>query len=546
MKRILMALVALVLALSNVLPAFADTAYTVRPGDTLFLISLRFNVSMQSIIAANGITNPNLVFAGQVLIIPTGGSAPAPQPNPPPSTGNRTYVVQTGDWLAKIAVRFGVSLGSLLAANGLTINSRIFPGQVLIIPGGGAPAPAPQPQPQPQPQPNPPPSTGGTVYIVQTGDWLAKIAARFGVSISAIMAANGITNPNRIFVGQRLIIPGAGGSPAPAPAPQPTSAPPTPAPPPPSTSGGFEVGGHVDSFSFADKMVFAGMTWAKRQIRWSLGMSTAVGVERISDAHAKGFKILLSIVGNPGDISNGANYDNFANFVGEMARLGADAIEVWNEPNIDREWPTGQINPASYADLLRRSYTAIKAKNGNTIVISAAPAPTGAEGAFGLDHVWNDDRYMRGLAAAGGGSYMDCIGIHYNEGILSPTLTSGDPRVPSDFYSRYYQTMASTYYNAFGGSRKLCFTEIGYLSPEGFGPLPGSFSWAGDTSVAEQAQWMGEAAQIAKNSGIVRLFIVWNVDFRRYDDDPMGGYAIVRPDGNCPACDRLRAVTGGR
>jgi len=40
--------------------------------------------------------------------------------------------------------------------------------------------------------------------------------------------------------------------------------------------------------------------------------------------------------------------------------------------------------------------------------------------------------------------------------------------------------------------------------------------------------------------------IIWNVDFTRYDDDPMAGYAIIRPGGACPACDALRAVTGGR
>ncbi len=179
-------------------------------------------------------------------------------------------------------------------------------------------------------------------------------------------------------------------------------------------------------------------------------------------------------------------------------------------------------------------------------MISGALAPTGAEGAFGLDHVWNDDRYVRGMAAAGAANYMDCLGLHYNEGIVSPVQTSGDPRNPSDFYSRYYQTMVSTYYNAFGGARKLCFTELGYLSPEGFGPLPGAFSWAGNVTVAQQAQWLGEAANLAKNSGVVRLMIVWNVDFRRYDDDPMGGYSIVRPDGVCRACDELRKVTGGR
>ena len=71
--------------------------------------------------------------------------------------------------------------------------------------------------------------------------------------------------------------------------------------------------------------------------------------------------------------------------------------------NLDREWPAGQINPATYTDLLRRSYLQIKAKNANTLVISGALSPTGAEGAFGLDHVWNDNHYLAGMMSAGCG-----------------------------------------------------------------------------------------------------------------------------------------------
>jgi hypothetical protein len=230
--------------------------------------------------------------------------------------------------------------------------------------------------------------------------------------------------------------------------------------------------------------------------------------------------------------------------VGDLAAQGADAIEIWNEMNIDREWPAGQINPASYTELLRRSYLQIKARNSGTLVISGAPAPTGAEGAFGRDRVWNDNNYIAGLAGAGAANYMDCIGLHYNEGIISPLQNSGDPR--SEYYTRYYQGMVSTYYNAFGGARKLCFTELGYLTPEGYGGLPGAFGWAGGTSVAQQAQWLAQAAQLSRSNGIVRLMIIFNVDFTVYGDDPQGGYAMVRPGGGCPACDALHQVMFGR
>jgi hypothetical protein len=56
-----------------------------------------------------------------------------------------------------------------------------------------------------------------------------------------------------------------------------------------------------------------------------------------------------------------------------------------------------------------------------------------------------------------------------------------------------------------------------------------------------QHGWLDAASRAAK-SGNVRLMIVWNVNFTRWDTDPMGGYAIIRPDGTCPACATLGAV----
>jgi len=102
--------------------------------------------------------------------------------------------------------------------------------------------------------------------------------------------------------------------------------------------------------------------------------------------------------------------------------------------------------------------------------------------------------------------------------------------------------MVNLYYGAFGGTRPLCFTELGYLTSEGFGSLPGAFGWAANTSLADQAQWLASTASMAGNSGQVRLMIVFNVDFTLYGADPQAGYAIVRPDGSCPACAALGSV----
>ena len=338
---------------------------------------------------------------------------------------------------------------------------------------------------------------------------------------------------------------------APADAP-PAEAPPAPAaaalPPPVSgaaVSGAFALGGHINNFSGAtfDAMNRAGMTWIKKQYRFTLGDNPGNVAGMIDQAHASGYRVLVGVVGQTGQMWDYPAYVNqYAAFVAGVAALGADAIEVWNEPNIDREWPADQINGARYTELLAAAYNAIKSANPNTMVISGAPAPTGYFGAAGCGAGGcNDDVFMQQMAQAGAGRYMDCIGLHYNEGIISPNQRNGDPR--GSYPTYYFSSMMQRGYSLFGG-KKICFTELGYLSGKDYTtPIPGNFGWANNTTVAQHAAWLAEAATLASRSGRVRLMIVWNVDFADFTPtDPMGGYAMIRPGGGCPACDALGTV----
>lgn len=312
---------------------------------------------------------------------------------------------------------------------------------------------------------------------------------------------------------------------------------------PPVTNTGFQLGGQIFGAPYG-MMSYAGMTWVKRQIKWNSGTSPDAAVGMIAEAHNAGFKILLSIPGQayPSQMPDFTAYTQFLRGVAALPDP-PDAIEIWNEMNIDAEWPLGQISAASYVNnMLAPAYNAIKSARSSIMVISGAPAPTGFFG--GCSGAGCDDGlYMAAMAAAGGANYMDCIGIHYNEGIISPNQQSGDPR-GNDHYTRFYWGMVNTYWNAFGGARPLCFTELGYLTSEGYGSLPGNFAWAGNVTVSQQAQWLAEAASLSASSGKVRLMIVWNVDSTTWGTDPQAGYAIIRPGGGCPACETLRAVMG--
>ena len=138
-------------------------------------------------------------------------AAPPAAAAPPIQTSDE-YVVQAGDTLFAIALRFGVTAAEIAAANGLSNPNLIFVGQRLVIPGSG---PLAEPaivaednevdnsEENRESSPAPP----RVVYVVGPGDTLFLIATRFGSTVTDVAVANGIQNPDYLYVGQQLVIP---------------------------------------------------------------------------------------------------------------------------------------------------------------------------------------------------------------------------------------------------------------------------------------------------------------------------------------------------
>jgi LysM repeat protein len=119
----------------------AGGSYVVQVGDTLASIATRHGTTAAAIAAANGLANPNYIYPGQQLQIPAAGAAPAaPQPS-----GALAHVVSRGETLSSIAVRYGTTAAAIAATNGLANPNYVYAGQRLRIPSAGAPAPAPAP-----------------------------------------------------------------------------------------------------------------------------------------------------------------------------------------------------------------------------------------------------------------------------------------------------------------------------------------------------------------------------------------------------------------
>nr|MBN1228814.1 SH3 domain-containing protein [Anaerolineae bacterium] len=250
--------------------------------------------------------------------------------------------------------------------------------------------------------------------------WVAAWLITIGGDINTLPEVDANGNP----VGGGTL-PGAQPTPAPTsgPTPEPTAQPTPTTPGTNPAAGGFELGGQTHTLDHSDLMRSAGMTWVKFQYKWSPGANPNDVQWMIQRAHDNGFKVLLSI---PGQLyPSSIDFASYAQFLGGVAALGPDAIEVWNEQNFDTEWPAGQVHPANYvSQMLIPAYQAIKAANPNVMVIAGGPTPTGT---YVPGNIWPDDYYIRGMRDAGAANYMDCMGVHFNAGATSPDATTGHP-----------------------------------------------------------------------------------------------------------------------
>ena len=176
-----------------------STTYTVVKGDSLWSIANRFGVTVQALRDANNLTS-DVLSVGQVLTIP-GVSGEEDNGEDEDNGAVFYYTVERGDSLYSIARRFGVTVQEIRDANDLT-SDTLSVGQSLIIPGISAGDDL---------EDNEENDTVPTTYTVVSGDSLWSIANRFGVTVSDLKSANGLTS-NLLSVGQVLIIPTAGSS----------------------------------------------------------------------------------------------------------------------------------------------------------------------------------------------------------------------------------------------------------------------------------------------------------------------------------------------
>lgn len=170
--------------------------YTVKAGDTLGQIAANHQTSVNQLVQLNKLANPNLIYVGQALTIKQATSASqSTTATPTKSAPTATYTVKAGDTLSQIAASHGTSYQNLASLNHLSNPNEIYVGQTLKLQATTS---------TPAQTPTPAASTNQGTYTVKAGDTLSAIAAAHGTSYEALAQANGISNPNEIYVGQTL------------------------------------------------------------------------------------------------------------------------------------------------------------------------------------------------------------------------------------------------------------------------------------------------------------------------------------------------------
>ncbi|MCB0180146.1 MAG: cellulase family glycosylhydrolase, partial [Anaerolineae bacterium] len=190
----------------------------------------------------------------------------------------------------------------------------------------------------------------------------------------------------------------------------------------------------------------AGFRWVKQEMAWRELEGGGKGKWRwnISDRvmdqiDAHQLKVIVRLSSQPEwaapgvafpEVSPPDDLQDFYDYVYAVAsryRGRVEAYQIWNEPNLAREWGGRPPNPAEYVELLKVGYQAVKAADPNAIVISAGMAPTTRDDAEAMP----DTHFIQGIYDAGGAAYFDVLGVHapgYKSAPeLDPAVVANDP-----------------------------------------------------------------------------------------------------------------------
>lgn len=244
------------------------------------------------------------------------------------------------------------------------------------------------------------------------------------------------------------------------------------------------------------------------------------------------------------------NADAFANFAFALASryncqpgsIGCiQAYQIWNEPNLAREWGGNPPNPAQYVEFLGKAYAAIKRANPNAVVISAGMAPNGDNSAIAMA----DDLYYEGMYQAMGGSsngYFDMLGVHGAGFAAPPELDPAEAAANQQyggyrfFAFRRVEDIRAIMVRNGDADKRVVLLEFGWT----YDPVNASYKWHGADAGIDamvQGDYLRRAYQYAAANwqpwiGVMSLLTMPNLDWLEDgnpQDEEQYWWAILEP-----------------
>jgi polysaccharide biosynthesis protein PslG len=308
-----------------------------------------------------------------------------------------------------------------------------------------------------------------------------------------------------------------------------------------------------------------GVGWIKQQIDWN-SVEYARGLYRwseldhlVAEAQKHGLKILFSVArapgfsrpepveedGPPGDFSI---FRDFMHALSTRYQGRVAAYELWNEPNLKREWRGLDLSAAQFVELVKAGAEGVRAGDPNAIIISGAPAVTGIDDKINAI----DDRvFLREMIAAGVGDVVDAIGVHpYGAANPPDERAADDEHLRSNYNNHpsfFFLDTLEDYHQLLGEAniaKPLWVTEFGWPSIEKFGKVDTTgWEYARDVTEADQAEYLLRAIELRRERSWLGPLIVWNLNIAPLlgSERSESAYGLLRPDGSKrPAYQQLR------
>ena len=296
--------------------------------------------------------------------------------------------------------------------------------------------------------------------------------------------------------------------------------------------------------------------WVKQQIAWRDIEGAGKGVydwekldRVIEQVNEKGLNLIARVDLQPEwagggypEIGPPDNYQDFADFLTALASRyqgRIKAYQIWNEPNLAREWGNRPPNPAEYTALLRLSYQTIKAIEPDALIITAGLAPTTRWD----DVAMPDTVFVQGMYDAGAQPHFDALGVHGAGYKVSPgtdpsvvandpALNNNDPSPPDlkrIYAFRHIEDVRAVMERNNDAAKRVVVLEFGWSVD----PRPDSpYHWHA-VSEAEQARYIVDAYRYAQNNwqpwiGVMSLIYLANVDWTEADEQTY--WSITHPE----------------